>query len=517
VNDDLSHEIIRLTGALRQHNAARGAGWGLAIALSVELIAALAARITPLWYRPELLLMLVWAIGFGLLAGAMVGYIWPHPLPRRLRFFDRQLLLADRLTTAWELIQGHIHAPDVLAQLQREETLRAVRAIDPRPAFPLQPQRASILLTLALTALLVSVLFLDNPQEAVLTHREAQRQATETAIEQLEAAQDKLAKDTMLTEAERDAALKALEEALAALQNRSSTPEEQQAALTEAERQLAKLASPKAEARVQRLAEAAPLSTEAVVQPLTEALQQGDVESAAEYLRDLLDPTQEQPLTPEEMLALADAFEQIAATLQKSDAALAEQFQDIAQEIYSKDVAGAQEAIEQAAATLSEVAQASAPNQTLEQTQASLQQAQEGLSEAQRQSTGQAPSDSAMAQPGGTGAQEGQGAGPAGQADDGQTGSGTGSSGHNEDSGSSAPYGSEETSRITGEGGKITLPRQETYSDPQTVVGLPGNARIPYQDVYATYVEAAEADLNQNVYPPALRIYVREYFSGLEP
>lgn len=122
-----------------------------------------------------------------------------------------------------------------------------------------------------------------------------------------------------------------------------------------------------------------------------------------------------------------------------------------------------------------------------------------------------------MAQPGGSGAQEGQGAGPGGQTGGEQSGSGTSGSSHSEDSGSSAPYGSNEASRITGKGGEITLPRQEATGDPQTVVGLPGDARIPYQDVYATYAEAAEADLNQHVYPPALRIYVREYFSSLEP
>lgn len=389
MNPDLQREILRLTSALRWHNAARAAGWGMAGALGVELIVALAARIAPLWYRPQLLLALIWAIGLGLLAGAMGGYFWPQPLPRRLRHFDRRLHLADRLTTAWELSQEHIHAPASLVRLQQEETLLTVRAIDPRAAFPIQPQRASVILCTALVVFLVPALLLNNPQEAVLSQRIAEQQATETAIEQLEAAQDTITEDTTLKEAEREAALKALEEALAALQDRNTTPEERQAALAEAERRLAELASPEAEVQIQRLAEAAPLSTEAVVQPLAEALQQGDVEAAAEYLRDLLDPNRAQPLTAEEMLALADAFEQIAGTLQDSDAALADQFQEIAQEIYSGDVAEAQEAIEQAASTLSEVAQANTPNQTLEQAQASLQQAQEGLGEAQRQTMGQ--------------------------------------------------------------------------------------------------------------------------------
>ena len=512
--DALNREIARLTSTLRLHSAVIGTGWGIAAALLLELLAALIARITPWLYQTELLLALVWAVGGGALLGAVSGYVWPHPLPQRLRLFDRRLQLADRLTTAWELAQGRIHAPNMITRLQREETLRAVRVVDPHHAFPARLSRNAGILALITILGLVPALLVANPQEAKLARQAMQQQATEAAITQLETTQDALAENTTLSAAEREAALKALEEALSVLQDRRSTPDEQQAALTEAERQLADLRSPETEAQIQRLAEAAPLTTEAIVQPFTEALQQGDTEAAAAYLRDLIDPTNERPLTPEEILALADAFEQLADALQETDPALAAQFQEIAQETYSGDMTEAQQAVAEAAETLSETAQANAPNQTLEQAQASLQQAQESLGDSQRQTTTQVASGGTATQPGGTGSQQGPGSEPSQAAGNG-SGSGTGSSGHHEDAGSSAPYGTEDAPRIADEGGEITLPREKTLGAPQTTTGVPGEARIPYQDVYATYAEAAEADLARNVYPPALRTYVREYFSGL--
>jgi hypothetical protein len=433
-----------------------------------------------------------------------------------LRLFDRRLHLADRLTTAWELAQGHITAPAALVQLQQTETLAAAHNVDPQPAFPLRPPRAAGFAALVLLPALALALFLANPQENVLVQREAQQQATVAAIAQLEAAQETLATNETLSEAERAAALKALEEALAALRDRRSTPAQQQAALSAAERQLAELRAPAAQ--LQRLAEASPLSAADVVQPLAEALQRGDAEAAADYLRNLVDPAGKQPLTAEETLALADAFQQMADALRTTDPELAEQLETAAQEIYSGDITAARTAVQEAAETLSAAAQANAPNQTLEQAQAAVQQAQESLGTAQQQMTTSIPSESAVSQPGAAGTQGEPGTGTQGQtAGDVAEIPGSGNSTHSEDSGSGQPYGSTEAPRITGQGSEITLPREKTLGPPRTTTGLPGEARIPYQDVYATYAEDAQADLSRSVYPPVLRAYVRGYFNGLEP
>ncbi len=514
----LDDEIARLTGAFRLHRAFIGGGWGIVGALAALLTAAIMARIIPLWQHPALLLLAVWVVGGGTLPGALLGYVWPVPLPRRLRLFDRRFNLAERLTTAWELSQGRIHAPSAIAHLQLEETMLAVQSIAPQTVFPLRPPRPVALLALALIVGLLPAIFLPNPQEDVLARRAAQREATAAAIAQLEATRQALADDTTLPTEKRAAALKALDEALAILHDQHSTPTEQSAALSEAERQLAALRSPEAAAQLQRLAEATPLSTAEIVRPLAEALQQGDAEAAASYLRSLTDSTNKHPLTAEELLALADAFAQMAEALQTTAPTLAEQFATIAREIYSGDLASAAEAVQQAAELLTETAQANVPNQTLEQAQAGLQQAQEALGDAQRQKPGSdAPTQAAFS----TGQGEtgtGKPGAPAGApSNGGDNTDGMAPGGHHEDTGSSSPYGTKEMPRLGEQGGEITLPRQETAGPPHTTLGVTGEARVPYEAVYTHYAEAARADLTHNAYPPALRAYVRKYFNELEP
>lgn len=495
---EFAREIARLTRALREHGAVTGAAWGLCGATALGLGLAQLGRLTPLWYRGQLLggVALLWLLAVS--AGALLGYAWPRPLPGRLRRLERELRLAERLTTAWELAQGRITAPPALAQLQAQETLETTRRSDPRAAFPLRPPRSLVYATLALGLLLAVTLWLPNPQELLLTQHAAQRQAAETAAAQLAAIRETLADSPALSDAEREAALQSLDAAIAALRDRRSTPAEQQTALAEAEHALQALRSAEAEAQVRQLSEAAPFSTEAVVQPLSEALQRGDLAAAAEYLRALTDPTSGEPLTAEEMLALADAFAQLAENLRESDAELAEQFREIAHEIYTGDIASATAAVQQAAESLSEIAEAHEPNQALEAAQAGVQQTQDHLGQAQGQAPGQASA------PGQPGAATGE-----------QAGTGPGSPGHHEDTGSSAPYGSDEAARLAGQGGEITIPREIAQGDPRLTEGAQGEARIAYREVYAVYAATAEAQMAQTAYPPALRAYVREYFSGL--
>ncbi len=504
----LKQAIQRLTAAIRSHQAIVGASWGVVAALSAGLLTALLARIWPLWYPGDIGLGLVWAVSGGALLGALLGYGWPQPFDQRLRRMDRQLQLADRLTTAWELAAERINAPAALARLQHEQTLHTLRTVEPTTAFPLRPPTRALRIGAVVALLLLPALGLPNPQIAALDRRAAQQAAVDEAIEQIEATQHELAEDASLSEAERETALQALQEALAKLQDMDSTPAERQAALTEAEQRLAELRAPEAAARVQRLAQAAPLTADATVQPLAEALAARDLENAAAYLNSLIDPNGE-PMTAEEVLALADAFSEMSDALQETDPEMAAQFREIAQEIYSGDAAGAQAAVARAAETLSEAGAANAPNEALEQAQAGLQEAQSTLRGSQAEAAGASGGTPQGGQPSAGGA---PGASTGGEGD-----GASGGPGSHEDAGSSAPFGDEALGRLEGSGGEITLPRPQTEDGaPQSTVGQPGISRVPYREAYADYAEAAEADLSRQAYPPGLRTYVRQYFSDLE-
>ena len=47
--------------------------------------------------------------------------------------------------------------------------------------------------------------------------------------------------------------------------------------------------------------------------------------------------------------------------------------------------------------------------------------------------------------------------------------------------------------------------------------GAPGEALVPYYEVYYEYLDAATRAMEQAYVPTGLREYVREYFSQLEP
>jgi hypothetical protein len=509
---------MRLVRHLRRHDAIQRLTQGAAMALALNLIVAFTARLWPLWYRETLVSTLMWSIGISAALAGVVGRFWPYPLPAHLRRLDLGLDLADRLTTLWELSQGHITASPTLTQVQREETLRHLRGVAPSEAFPLRPRRRAVMILLALSLLVILSLGVPNPQEVELAYREAQAQARHEALARLEQLEKVLTESPTLTEAQREAALQALNEALTTLRDPATSEAERQLALDRMEQQLAELRSLDHEtqaARIARLAEAAsasrPLSAEeaafTIVNPLTDAIQRGDLDAAAAYLRALTDPEGE-ALSTEEILALADTFSALADHLQQTDPALAEQFRQIAQEMYTQDAEGARDALQQASDTLSQIDQAYARDRTLEQAQAHVQSAREQLRQAwsERPATSQSPwrpSDAA------SGAQA-EGIGGQGQA--------TGLQRSHEDSGSSAPYAPDDVaSRLGDQGDHITLPRSvEQGEDAQPTLGQSGPARVPYQEVYADYAESAEAQLSQRAYPPGLRAYIQTYFSTLE-
>ncbi len=175
------------------------------------------------------------------------------------------------------------------------------------------------------------------------------------------------------------------------------------------------------------------------------------------------------------------------------------------------------EAVQPLAERLAELAQAQAAAQRLEQTRAQLQDAQGAMAQAQKQaSAGGAFTSTQGLLQNGTGENPASGQGQGGEANAPGSGSTT-QSGHSEDSGTGAPYGMHTWERLEQQGGYFTLPREAVAGSGTASSGAPGSASVPYREVYATYNRAAESTLERQAFPPALRAYVRDYFSALAP
>ena len=78
--------------------------------------------------------------------------------------------------------------------------------------------------------------------------------------------------------------------------------------------------------------------------------------------------------------------------------------------------------------------------------------------------------------------------------------------------------------RRQGSGEEVTIPGQDTgQGETQTrestdpLPGTPGEALVPYHEVYYNYLDSANQAIEQSYIPTGLKDYVREYFSQLEP
>lgn len=507
----LQQIISGLTHRWRLSLAIKGLGWGIVTGLFVLLSVALTSRFITIWSAVEVRRTTLWFLTGGAVSGTLAGALYRMPITKRLRLFDSQLDMADRLTTAWELEHGRITAPPHLVQLQLEETRLWVSKADIKTAFPAQPTRYSIVATGLLMLLLLPALFLPNPRDTILTRRKAEEQFVAQAVEKITQSHDALIQQSTLTSEEQTAALTALEQALDALNDRQSTLDDKQTALTLAEYQLAKLRTPESQITAEQISSVPALSDDSnlpdssVIKDLNEALSNGNVKEVSAMLENLAQSETGQQLTPEEIQALSSILAQLASAIEEQQPESASALDTAARALTEGNTAAAREGLQGAAQSLSELAEAQAKDATLQQVQAGVQQAQQSLRQA---------ADSGAGQPGT--ASGSPAIGQSGSSNGTDEGSGSGEDSEGENNGNSSTPSDAERERLEAVGGEITIPRSPEAGNPQPASGIQNEARMPYQEIYAEYADAAEAGLSRRDYPPLLRDYIRDYFSSLE-
>ena len=482
----LAAALRPLQRAVRRYDALHGAAWGSAIGLTLALLLALAARLAPLWSRSTLLVhlgpLLLCPLG-----GALWGGWRPRPVIEQLRRLERATGLAERLSTAWELHAGSITSSPALREAQGAETARALQGLDPRRAFPLRLSPAAAILNGALLLAVLAALLVPNPQERVLAERAALQQAAARQAEELAAQMEAVREIPNLSSAERERLLQSLEAARQILLDPHTAPEARQAALLEAEQQLAGLRQAQEDAARQLREALAATPTEAPterIQALLAALQRGDLAAAETAARQLAEG---EALSSEEQAALNAALAQLAEAAQAVDPELAEA---LAAAATARDAGEATAALQALAGELAQQQERAAEEAQLAGLQAGLQSGREQLAAAQQAAVGEGGFPQA----------------------------GSGVSQHSEDSGSAAPYGPSASARLQGTGSEITLPRAVVSGDiSSTGPGAETAARVPYDEVYPTYAEAAAAALSRQPLPPGLRASIHSYFSALAP
>ncbi len=494
--------------------------WGAACGAATGMLVALMARVWPLMLTRWLIAL----SGTLTLVGFAIGTVTPWLRPRsplRLAYiFDRRLGLAERLTTALELSAGRIKTTREMAHAQISDALQAARSIDIQALLPLRASRRALVAFGLMVFALVLLFWLPNPQDLVLLQRAALRKTIEAQRERLEAIRQEAAQAEGLSDADREAILQALDQALSALDKRR-TPQEAVAVLSDAERKLAELRDP-GTARLQTGMEraAAEMADSPLTSAISEALARGDYREAARALA-AYSGTEGRPLTREEELELARELEQAAQTLGDADRELAQELREAAEAIRRGDIARARQAIRQAARQMDTSGERIARESTVEKTLSGLQDSRLQIAEKSGLQPATAEVTSGRTgQRSGTEEAGGSAQGGAGEAQ--QTGTSQGQPGHREDTGSSAPYDEVYVPYRIGEGG-VEMPlgregegepvaRTGTIPPPQT-----GQAGVPYRQVYVEYATRAGAALESSYIPLGMKQYVRDYFSALEP
>lgn len=502
--------------------AVRGLAGGLAAALSLSLV----ARLRPLQSVEALALFsLAFALG-GLATGIAVGWYWPRRRMSAARWFDLEFGLAERVSTALELAAEKISAPEWLRAAQLQDAAAAAHGVDAARQLPLRLNPREALIAATLLGALTASLLLPNPQQPVLAQQQAVRQAIEQQIRQIEAIRRQVDENADLTEAQRQALQAPLEAAQRQLQQGNLTREQAVSVLIQTEQQLQQLTDPNAAAQQEALTRASEaLSRDPATRGLGEALAGGDLRQAAAALADI-DPDQ---MTGAQREALAAQLDAAAQDSSQANPELAGRFQQAAEALRSGDAQAARQALQAAAESLAEAASQLAQSQAAQtaatqlalgrqavtragQAQASTQTGQ-GQGQGSSQSQGQAGAGS------GAGRGEGQGEGQGSQVGNEQIGQGNapGDGGERGYEPIYAPF------RVGGSGGpEVALPGagdpgEEVIGRGPSAVQDPGQATVPYDQVYAVYSRAAYSAIETGQVPLGLRSVVREYFSSLQP
>lgn len=560
---DLTQIVQHWARRARLQRSLQLAGLGLASGIGLALLVSLASRVTPLLTRNVLIALSIGLTVIGLLAGLL--YPWLRAMRRSTvawaREFDARFGLNERVSTALELTDGRIQGKNEgLRRKQRDDTEQAVGAVDARAQMPLRLSRRDLIVSALFLAALIVVLVLPNPQDRALAEREKMRNTLQQQAQQLEQVKKDIAASN-LSEAQKNAAVQALEEAQRALTDPNTTPEQALAALNQAQAKLDALQDQATRDAQRDLSQAGQsLSSDQLTNALSDSLQNGDYERAADQLRQLGQRDNGQPLSPEENQRVAQQLDQMARQVQNSDPAMADQLRDAAQQLREGRTEEAQRSLQQAAQSLEATAQNASNNQQLEQagqqaeqTRQTIAQAARDAQQAQSQSqaessgnnsneqgqAGQTSSETQSAQAGASGQQDGQAGQTAagGQAENGapapgnpqgnsttggdaSSGSiGQGRKGHSEDTGSdNSVYA---PGRLASQGRQVVLPDTQGTNAPnpsgQSSVAPDGDASVPYQEVFSTYADAADEALQTDQVPADRRDYVRDYFSSLDP
>jgi len=524
--------------------------------------------------RDELSLLTLLGVGQLLISAAMLTiflYAWfrPRDPMHTARLSDHLLSLDERLATALEastkLPEHPTPAQLELRSAQLDDALARAKSISMRRDLPLKLEGRRLAPAGLLIVLLAVIVVAPNPLSNIDRALQGQIAQEQKKIQRIEAAvkaSPRLAQDPALQEL-----LKELSDLSRDLSAGELKREEALARLSDAESKLQKVLDSQARsqrAALDELAKQLAGSGNAAANQIGEALKSGDPQKAADALKKA--GADAGKMSPEERKALADALKQARDNLAALDPEMARRLSDAAEALSGSDPQAAQKALEALGQHVAETEQKLATQQQISQALSQLQQSKQNIAQAgQGQPTLQPGNGTAIANgtvingtaialgrltpiPGRSTALVGTpitlrspvtGTPGVGGTPVAIPGQGQGQPGGNQ--GNIPGQGN-----VGGQGGTQswgTGHQEPVYAPPSSlsatltpvvIQGKPnpggeqgtapinggtttGEAQVPYEQVYAQYLEQAGTALGSDYIPQGYKDLVRDYFSELEP
>ncbi|MBV7332701.1 hypothetical protein KFU94_31620 [Chloroflexi bacterium TSY] len=474
---------------------------------------------------------------------------WPATPLQVARRLDRELGLKERLATALLLHQQSVHQqPDdeptaeseslsELIALQQQDAVETIGTIDPQGALPLHWQQKPLVWAGAVSFGLAILLYLPNPMDNVLAERAAIAQAVEEQAEEIEKLRQEVEDSNSLSPEEREKLLKELEDLTDQLRADPQDQEEAMARLSEMEEKLRR------QLHEDRFAQQEMLQAlSAQLRALSKQENRGSGSSLDETLDALEQLADEfENRSKDEQAELAQALAQLASrAAQAGDVSLAQALSALSHAAQLGDAAMIAQSTDAVAQSTDAVAQSLTESIEVANQQIQLQEALEQLQQS-RQAVAQAGQEQGMGQRQNPGQGQGQnpgweqggnsaGSGGGSQADRLPPATGQGRTGQlsGREMGSMMGDLDEQVyvpwERRSGNGDESFIAGQETGEGetqirqrPNLLPGADSTTLVPYQEVYADYVNTANQTIERSAIPPNLKEYVRNYFIQLEP
>ena len=531
---NLSQTVHSWIRRLRWQRALAWASRGLILGLSLSLGLGFLGLSQAKLLRDEFLTLVIsTSLVTPVLAG-LIAFFWPVPPLKAARFFDLLFHLGERVSTALELAQRPEEVPGELIDRQLQDAFSASQRVNPQKALPLRFNLREGLISLLLVLLLGIVWFRGESWFKAAQQARDVEQAVQEQAAQIEEIIKQIQTNEALSEAQKEALTKPLQEAQQSLQENPSL-ENSVSVLTSTGEQLQALSDPQSQQMSEALQETGDKLAGQEGSPLQsvgQELTQGNNVNAAAQLENI----NLSELSAAEQQQLADQLDAMADSLQSSNPQLADELRQAAEALQSGDIAAAQQALSEAAQSLARAGQQVALSQTADQTASQLQQ---GAGQVLAAGGGSQPANQAGQ---GNQSAQGQGSGQSNQVN-GMNGSGSGSGpdSGNPQTGTEAGSSPIDQNNGPGDGGEtayeqiyaptllggedgpqVDLPPSgenngEVIGQGPTTPGDPGESLVPYSEVYSQYEQINNQAMENNQVPSQFTEIIRNYFNSLKP